>query len=362
MATIRLSGVSKTFDQHTVVHGLDLDIREGEFIVLLGPSGCAKSTTLRMLAGLESISTGELLMDDVRVNDLSPKERGVAMVFQNYALYPHMTVRDNIGFSLKMSGVAKAQIRTSVDEVARVLELDQLLDRYPAALSGGQRQRVAIGRAMVRKPKVFLFDEPLSNLDAKLRHTMRTEIRELHQRVKATMVYVTHDQVEAMTLADRIVIMNKGRIEQVGTPEEIYRHPRNRFVATFIGAPTMNVLPFSILAGTRFGQSLLAGYRTIPADAGIGIRPNHLHQCDAAEANLQATVTLSEYLGNERIVHAHIADHLMVIQVPEHVHVQTGQVLHLRADAALCHVFDAQSGERIACAAATSPLDQHVIA
>ena len=243
MAEVRLRKIVKRYDEVEAVRGIDLDIADHEFVVLVGPSGCGKSTTLRMIAGLEDITGGDILIGGDVVNDVPPKDRDIAMVFQNYALYPHMTVEQNMSFGLRLKRYPKAEIRKRVDEAARILDIKELLNRKPKQLSGGQRQRVAMGRAIVRKPKVFLFDEPLSNLDAKLRVQMRTEIKKLHQQVRTTTVYVTHDQVEAMTLADRVVVMNDGIIEQVGTPHELYHSPQTRFVAGFIGSPAMNFIP-----------------------------------------------------------------------------------------------------------------------
>src|SRR5262250_469241 len=243
MAQVALRNIVKTFDRTPAVQGIDLDISDREFIVLVGPSGCGKSTTLRMIAGLEEATSGEIYIGDQLVNDVPPKDRDIAMVFQNYALYPHMTVFENMSFGLRLKKFPKAEIKERVQAAARILDITDLLERRPKQLSGGQRQRVAMGRAIVRNPKVFLFDEPLSNLDAKLRVQMRTEIKRVHQKVKTTTVYVTHDQVEAMTLADRVVVMNQGRIEQIGTPHDLYHHPRTRFVAGFIGSPAMNFIP-----------------------------------------------------------------------------------------------------------------------
>src|SRR5271169_1858201 len=250
MADVALRNVVKRYDDVDAVRGINLDIPNNEFVVLVGPSGCGKSTTLRMIAGLEDITSGEISIGGEVVNDLPPKDRDIAMVFQNYALYPHMTAYENMSFGLRLRKFAKAEIRARVEHAARILDITELLERRPKALSGGQRQRVAMGRAIVRNPKVFLFDEPLSNLDAKLRVQMRTEIKRVHQKVKTTTVYVTHDQVEAMTLADRVVVMNDGRIEQVGTPHEVYHNPRTRFVAGFIGSPTMNFLPGRVVNGS----------------------------------------------------------------------------------------------------------------
>ncbi|WP_354623845.1 sn-glycerol-3-phosphate ABC transporter ATP-binding protein UgpC [Psychromonas sp. MME2] len=273
MASVQFKNLEKSYGTTPVVKNIDLDIKHGEFIVLLGPSGCGKSTTLRMLAGLEDISGGEILIGDQVVNDLHPIERNIAMVFQSYALYPHMTVAQNISFSLENMKIDASEREAMVKKVAEILELTELLDRKPKDLSGGQRQRVAMGRAMVRTPEVFLFDEPLSNLDAKLRGQMRKEIKALHHKVKTTVIYVTHDQVEAMTLADRIVILNQGKIEQVGTPKEIFDSPKNEFVARFIGAPEMNIFPLlnaKMLSDFNFNSSL-------DTCNSIGIRPQHLH-------------------------------------------------------------------------------------
>src|SRR5262250_859812 len=269
MASVAINGVGKAFGSIHVIHDVNIEIRDGEFVVLVGPSGCGKSTLLRMIAGLEHISAGEIRIADRVVNHVPPKERDVAMVFQNYALYPHMTVAANMGFSLMLRGAAKREIDARVKEAADILGLGPLLGRYPRQLSGGQRQRVAMGRAIVRDPQVFLFDEPLSNLDAKLRVAMRSEIKGLHQRLKTTTVYVTHDQVEAMTMADRIAIMRGGRIEQVGRPLEVYDRPANRFVAEFIGSPAMNFLPAEIAASGASRAARLAGGPLLPLPAGI---------------------------------------------------------------------------------------------
>ena len=286
MASVELNQVRKTYGALEVIHGVSLSIAEGEFIALVGPSGCGKSTLLRMVAGLEDISAGEVLIGANVVNSLTPRERNIAMVFQSYALYPHMTVAENMGFNLKLSGVSKPEIKKLVGEAARMLALDDLLDRKPSQLSGGQRQRVAMGRAIVRNPAVFLFDEPLSNLDAKLRVQMRTEIKTLHQKVGTTSVYVTHDQIEAMTLADRIVVLNAGRVEQVGTPLELYRSPANLFVAGFIGSPAMNFLDATVEADAGQPAARLADGTSIRIASDrrvapgtkvrLGIRPEHI--------------------------------------------------------------------------------------
>ncbi len=291
MGAIRLEGVTKTFDATTVIHGLDLDVEDGAFVVFVGPSGCGKSTLLRLIAGLEDVSGGRILIDGADATAVPPAERALAMVFQSYALYPHMTVFDNIAFPLQMAGVDRATQRAKVAAAARTLNLADFLDRRPGQLSGGQRQRVAIGRAIVREPRAFLFDEPLSNLDAALRSAMRLELAELHQKLATTMIYVTHDQVEAMTMADTIVVLNGGRIEQVGTPLELYRTPANLFVAGFIGSPRMNLLDGA--AAARFDA------------ATIGVRPEHL-RLFAEGGDWPGTVGVAEHLGADTFVHVEV--------------------------------------------------------
>lgn len=309
MGQVSLRGIRKSFDTTEVIRGIDLDIREGEFLVFVGPSGCGKSTTLRMIAGLETISGGDLLIDGKRANDMRPADRGAAMVFQSYALYPHMTVAENMGFALKMAGVSTAQRTEQVGRTAEILRITDLLGRYPKELSGGQRQRVAIGRAIVRKPKVFLFDEPLSNLDAALRVNMRIELSRLHKELRTTMVYVTHDQVEAMTMGDRIAVFNQGKIEQVGGPMDLYSHPVNEFVAGFIGSPRINFIDRPE-GGTGSGphtelwQRLKCGLH--PDAHRIGMRPEHLGIVDA-DQGIAATVELVEQLGDSAMVHVRIA-------------------------------------------------------
>jgi multiple sugar transport system ATP-binding protein len=319
MAELQLQGLRRTYANGvTAVDGIDLTVAEGEFMVLVGPSGCGKSTTLRMIAGLEEMSAGRLLIGGVDVTDIAPAERGVAMVFQSYALYPHMTVAENMGFALKIAGRSKRDIAAAVRRAAELLQLEALLDRRPRALSGGQRQRVAIGRAIVREPKVFLFDEPLSNLDASLRTQMRLEIARLHERLGATIVYVTHDQVEAMTLGDRIAVFNAGRIEQVGPPTAVYRQPVNRFVAGFLGSPQMNFLP-AVARRDAAGLAVQvpgAGRLALPADCAtalasvhcLGVRPEHW-QMSAGEGveGLQASVERVEWLGDVTLVHCRLA-------------------------------------------------------
>jgi multiple sugar transport system ATP-binding protein len=293
MASISMRGIRKRYgDGPEVIKGLDLEVADGEFMVFVGPSGCGKSTMLRMIAGLEDISDGQLLIGDTLANDLAPAERGIAMVFQSYALYPHMTVRENMGFALKLNGTPQAQVREAVGKVAEILQISHLLERKPKALSGGERQRVAIGRAIVRQPKVFLFDEPLSNLDASLRVQTRIELAKLHQELGTTMVYVTHDQVEAMTLGDRVAVFNGGHMEQVGAPLELYQRPATRFVAGFIGAMRMNFLPGDALGGD--------------AAATVGVRPEHLRIVAPGQGG-RAHVSLIEQLGDSQVVHATLA-------------------------------------------------------
>ncbi|UYU32942.1 ABC transporter ATP-binding protein [Siccibacter colletis] len=316
MAQLQLAKVQKRFGTHAeVIKPLDLDINSGEFVVVVGPSGCGKSTLLRLVAGLEEISSGEMFIDGVCVNDDTPSERGIGMVFQSYALYPHMTVYQNMAFALEMAKLSEKEIDERVQASARILQLENLLDRRPKDLSGGQRQRVAIGRAIVREPSLFLFDEPLSNLDASLRVQMRMEIAALHRRINATILYVTHDQVEAMTLADRIVVLNKGAIEQVGTPLELYDHPQNVFVAQFIGSPKMNLIPGQLVRGdaTQCEVELENGHRMVLAVDGtghqpgeavqFGIRPEHLEVMPLAGADVEGEVLFVEHMGNETLLY-----------------------------------------------------------
>ncbi len=357
MASVTFRGVVKAYGDVVVVPELDLFIPDGKFTVLVGPSGCGKSTTLRMIAGLEEITSGDLLIGDVRVNDVLPRDRDIAMVFQSYALYPHMTVRENMAFGLKLRGMPMAEIEKRVAEASRMLGLDALLDRRPKALSGGQRQRVAMGRAIVRSPKVFLFDEPLSNLDAKLRGEMRREIARLHQRLKTTIVYVTHDQVEAMTLADRIVVMEKGRIRQIGQPLELYHRPDNKFVAGFIGSPTMNF--FDLDVRSESGRFLLAGaggfLLPVPdsfdvsgrARACMGIRPEgaRIVAPGNREGVLQARVEVVEPLGAE--VHLTLASEigsLTVVVEPDGIH-QVGDAVGVEFPPECLHVFAADGDQ-----------------
>jgi len=353
MATVTLKGIQKNYGSVQVIKGVDLSIDDREFCVFVGPSGCGKSTLLRMIAGLEEISAGDLMIDGQRVNDVPPSERGLAMVFQSYALYPHMSVADNMGFSLRLAGVPKHERRAKVAEAARILHLDELLDRKPRELSGGQRQRVAIGRAIVRKPKVFLFDEPLSNLDAALRVQMRIELARLHDELAATMVYVTHDQVEAMTMADKIVVLQAGIIEQAGTPLELYHHPRNLFVAGFIGSPKMNFLPAKVTGVTDRDTTvqLASGARlTIPVRPGrqkvgeavtLGVRPEHMRL--AEEGELRGVVMVVERLGGETFLYTQLTDHSMLIvqadgEIPTGVHDDVA----IRIEPSTCHLFDSE--------------------
>ncbi len=307
MGSVQLKAVEKWFGNVQVIKGIDLQIDDGEFVIFVGPSGCGKSTLLRMIAGLEDTSRGEILLDGENVTDRVPSERGLSMVFQSYALYPHMSVRENVGFGLKTAGESRAEIARKVKHASEILELDQYLDRKPKALSGGQRQRVAIGRAIVREPKGFLFDEPLSNLDAALRVQMRFEIAKLHDRLGTTMIYVTHDQVEAMTLADKIVVLKDGRIMQVGSPRELYENPDNLFVAQFIGSPKMNVLPCSASGASFHLPDNGTGRHGLVEDASgvnqIGIRPEHITLGDEAGAHCAGLVEVVEYLGSDTFLY-----------------------------------------------------------
>jgi multiple sugar transport system ATP-binding protein len=349
MAAVALRGVRKAFGSTKVVHGVEFGIEDGEFCVLVGPSGCGKSTLLRMIAGLEEISGGEIAIGGRVVNDVAPKERDIAMVFQNYALYPHMTVRDNMAFSLKLASVPKAQMDQRVAEAAGILGLGEYLDRYPRQLSGGQRQRVAMGRAIVRKPQVFLFDEPLSNLDAKLRVQMRTEIKELHQRLKTTSVYVTHDQIEAMTMADRIVVMNAGRVEQIGSPLELYDNPANLFVAGFIGSPAMNFLP----GRTGGGRVGFPGGVEMPMpreakvddgrDVIVGVRPEHLA---VSGDGLPAEVVVIEPTGADTHIYCKLAGVEVAAVVRERHEFHPGERIRLAPQSTF--LFDPASGARLA--------------
>jgi len=356
MAEIRIRKLNKFFGKAQVIHDLDLEIESGEFCVFVGPSGCGKSTLLRLLAGLEAVSSGDLFIGGERVTERSPVERGVAMVFQSYALYPHMTVYQNMAFGLKLANTAPGALDQRVREAALMLQIDHLLDRLPRQLSGGQRQRVAIGRAIVRHPKVFLFDEPLSNLDAALRVQTRMEIARLHGRLRSTMVYVTHDQVEAMTLASKIVVLRDGRVEQVGAPLALYHHPCNSFVAGFIGSPTMNFLEAELVQGDDTGARVrLAGGMQLEAAVAVpgclpggsvtlGIRPEHALLGAGGEGALQGRVAYSEHLGDHSLAYLEIpgSDRLLTVRVSPHVQISEGDTLGVGLPAQACHLFDAQ--------------------
>ena len=337
MGAVTLRGIRKRFGAIDVIKGIDLEVEDGEFMVFVGPSGCGKSTTLRMIAGLESVTAGDLVIDGVRANDLRPADRGAAMVFQSYALYPHMTVAENMGFALKMAGVAKADRQAQVGRAAEILRITDLLGRFPKELSGGQRQRVAIGRAIVRKPKVFLFDEPLSNLDAALRVNMRIELSRLHQELRTTMIYVTHDQVEAMTLGDRIAVFHQGTVEQIGRPMTLYNRPANEFVATFIGGPRINLVTRPLAgSGASAHRALWAAMAgDAPATAHqVGLRPEHLRLLPDGEG-VPATVSLAEHLGDSSILHLRVegVPELLIAKVGSlHAEVSAGQAVGLLPD------------------------------
>ncbi len=355
MATVSFQNIKKSFGKTDIIHGISFDITDGEFVVLVGPSGCGKSTLLRMLAGLEEISGGEILIDDKVVNDLESKDRDIAMVFQSYALYPHMTVRDNMAFSLLLRKADEAKTNERVAHAAKILNLEHLLHRFPRELSGGQRQRVAMGRAIVRDPKVFLFDEPLSNLDAKLRVAMRAEIKALHQRLKTTTVYVTHDQIEAMTMADRIVVMHDGIVEQIGTPLDLFDHPGNLFVAQFIGSPSMNVVQGVLhLAGgqahvTAQGASWPACAVTSGQDGQAvhyGIRPTDITLTQAGQG-IAAQVVVVEPTGAETELLVKVGEFNLVVTLHGRTDAQPGETVYLHIDPAKTHLFDAASEQRL---------------
>ncbi len=353
MAEVRLVDITKSFGDIKVIYGVNTTIRDGEFIVILGPSGCGKSTLLRIIAGLETQTTGTVFIGERDVGHVEPKDRNIAMVFQNYALYPHMTVYGNMAYGLKVRGMPKPEIDERVRKAARTLELEHLLERRPRQLSGGQRQRVAMGRALVRDPEVFLFDEPLSNLDAKLRVQMRVEIKRLHQQFRRTSIYVTHDQVEAMTLADRLIVMNAGNVEQIGTPMQVYAAPASTFVAGFIGSPPMNMMDGTIAAsgravelpgGTQVGLATeLGGGRPIK----VGVRPEHMHVNDAG--TLDVLVDLVEALGADTLVHGRIGGSggLMTLRLPGNARVAAGDRLPVGIAPDDLHVFDSESGARL---------------
>lgn len=353
MATLVLKHVTKRFGDTTALQPFSLNVPDGEFVVLVGPSGCGKTTLLRMIAGLETPSDGDILIGDKRVNDLEPSARDIAMVFQNYALYPHMKVRDNLTYGLRLRGASKEETERRVQWAADLLGLSELLDRKPSALSGGQRQRVAMGRAIVREPQLFLFDEPLSNLDARLRNHMRVEIKQLHQRLKTTTVFVTHDQVEAMTLAQRVVVMNQGRIEQVGTPGEVYARPSSVFVAGFLGAPGMNLFDAELGADGKalhIAQAaplhLISALNAPQRELVVGIRPEAL--APDPQGAWQMDIVLREALGAETMLHGMIGAQPCVVRVAGDAPWQEGQRIGLRIDPATLHLFDRATGTRIA--------------
>lgn len=348
MATVTLKDVKKRFGKTEVIHGMDMDIADGEFIVIVGPSGCGKSTLLRMVAGLETVTEGDVLIGGERANDKEPMDRDIAMVFQNYALYPHMSVRQNMGYGLKIAGLPKTEITAKVESAAELLQLSPLLDRKPRQLSGGQRQRVAMGRAIVREPAVFLFDEPLSNLDAKLRVQMRLEIKELQSKLGITALYVTHDQVEAMTMADRMIVMNAGVAEQIGTPLDVYENPQTLFAAQFIGSPAMNVLDADVHSGEVVvgGETMLS----LPLPDGpikLGIRPEHF--VADRDGPFSLSLQLTEPLGANTLLHGQLAANRQELTVSLNgVHAfESGSVQRFSAPTSSVHVFDASTGQRL---------------
>jgi sn-glycerol 3-phosphate transport system ATP-binding protein len=370
MAHVKLRDVYKKFGKTEVIHGINCDIEDGQFVVILGPSGCGKSTVLRLIAGLEELTSGEVSIDDKVVNRLEPANRDVAMVFQNYALYPHMSVYKNMAYGLKIRHMPKVEIEQRVRAAAEILEIGELLDRKPRELSGGQRQRVAMGRCIVREPKVFLFDEPLSNLDAKLRVQMRLEIRSLHERLNITSIYVTHDQVEAMTLGDRLVVMNDGYVAQIGTPLDVYECPANRFVAGFIGSPAMNFVPARLsedCSSVTVQETIRLPLEGRPeADVGrdviLGIRPEHLEEAPESEASIELRVDHVEILGADTLVYGHIGEarsQPITVRIPESRRFERQRVLGLKTPASKLHLFDPETGNRIRCGppALQEPLD-----
>ena len=352
MATVEIKDLRKSFGDIETLHGISFHIPDGAFVALVGPSGCGKSTILRLIAGLEEITSGEVHIGERLINDVEPKNRDIAMVFQNYALYPHYTVAQNMGFSLKLLKKSKAEIESAVKDAAEVLGIGELLDRLPKQLSGGQRQRVAMGRAIVRQPQVFLFDEPLSNLDAKLRVQMRAELKALHRRLQTTTIYVTHDQIEAMTMADIVVVMRDGNVEQVGRPLELYDNPVNQFVAGFIGSPAMNFFPATTETGSNAmvladGQTLaLPRHASLNGTYTIGLRPEHIRQ-GAGGATFQATIEASEQTGSETLLQARLADQEMTILLRERFDAAPGETHSFFIDPAAVQVFDPETGARI---------------
>lgn len=365
MGKVNLKNVNKLYDEVSAVTNVSFTVDKGEFAVIVGPSGCGKTTTLRMIAGLEDVTNGEIFIDNIFVNELPPRDRNIAMVFQNYALYPHLTVFDNMSFRLKIKKVPKEEIRKRVFEVSENLDIRDLLDRKPKQLSGGERQRVAMGRAIIRQPKVFLFDEPLSNLDAKLRVQMRLEIKKLHERLKTTIIYVTHDQIEAMTLADKIVIMNQGKVMQIGTPYDVYEHPNNLFVAGFIGSPSMNLLPaiivkendVSSLNGTSFKFPLPANYQKkcneiINQEVILGIRPDYLEDAFFGKKYnnsglIKGDIEVCEYLGSETVAIIKSGQHQITAKLEGRKKYKPHSKIELRLNLDKIHIFDKISGESI---------------
>jgi multiple sugar transport system ATP-binding protein len=354
MADLKIRNLKKGFDGTAIIQGVDLDIRDREFVVFVGPSGCGKSTLLRLIAGLEEVSGGSIELDGKDITDMAPAKRDLAMVFQTYALYPHMTVRKNLSFALDLAGVAKSEVQEKVGNAARILELAPLLERKPKQLSGGQRQRVAIGRAIVRNPKIFLFDEPLSNLDAALRVQTRLELARLHKDLQATMIYVTHDQVEAMTLADKVVVLNGGRVEQVGSPLELYHHPANLFVAGFLGTPKMGFLravvsrcdatgcEVQLESGARVPLAQTAGHLAIGSPVTLGVRPEHLNVVAAGQGQMQVIADVSERLGSDTFCHVRShSGEMLTVRVRGDFSPGYGETLDLAFDPAHCHLFDA---------------------
>ncbi len=351
MSAIELSSITKNYGDVSVIHGVDIKIRSGEFTILVGPSGCGKSTLLRMLAGLESITGGDISIDGRIVNDLLPKDRDIAMVFQNYALYPHMTVADNMGFSLRLAKTSKPIIRQKVESAANILGLHDLLERYPRQLSGGQRQRVAMGRAIVRDPSVFLFDEPLSNLDAKLRVKMRSEIKALHKKLKTTIVYVTHDQIEAMTMADKIIVLDGGYVSQVGSPLDLYDTPKNKFVASFIGSPAMNLIPAEVINKKRVklqgGQEINFTNQLTPGrKITFGIRPEHLKN-SSKDKGITVQVTAIETTGAETLVACSIDSVEFLSALRDRVELIAGERVSFSFAQSRAHIFCAETGQRL---------------
>jgi sn-glycerol 3-phosphate transport system ATP-binding protein len=349
MATVELNNVKKRFGSVEVIHGVSTQIEDGEFIVIVGPSGCGKSTLLRMVAGLESVSEGEISIGGKVVNDLEPMDRDIAMVFQNYALYPHMSVRENMGYGLKIAKIPKAEIEQKVNDAAKLLQLEEYLDRRPRDLSGGQRQRVAMGRAIVREPSVFLFDEPLSNLDAKLRVQMRLEIRDLQNRLGITSLYVTHDQVEAMTMADRMIVMHGGRAEQIGTPLEVYETPQTLFAAQFIGSPSMNVFDAAVEGGAlKVAGASVPVHTSASGKITAGIRPEHVIVDE--NGPLSVTVQMGEPLGANTLLHGRLdgTNEAFTLSLPGVHHAVAGEIIRFSVDPQHLHFFDPQTGHRVA--------------